>query len=65
MLTLAFAGLLLAAPPARPLLVTVDDLPIASSLHATPPSAAASPRGSSPLSRSTASRPWASSRGAT
>ena len=36
MLTLAFAGLLLAATPARPLLVTVDDLPIASSLHADP-----------------------------
>ena len=36
MLTLAFAGLLLAAAPARPLLVTVDDLPIASSLHPDP-----------------------------
>ncbi len=36
MLTLAFAALLLAATPARPLLVTVDDLPIASSLHADP-----------------------------
>jgi peptidoglycan/xylan/chitin deacetylase (PgdA/CDA1 family)/ketosteroid isomerase-like protein len=36
MLTLAFAGLLLAATPARPLLVTVDDLPIASGLHADP-----------------------------
>jgi peptidoglycan/xylan/chitin deacetylase (PgdA/CDA1 family)/ketosteroid isomerase-like protein len=36
MLPLAFAGLLLAVTPARPLLVTVDDLPIASGLHADP-----------------------------
>ncbi len=36
MLAIALAGLLAAAAPARPLLVTVDDLPIAGGLHADP-----------------------------